>query len=449
MTSSARVLAFVLVTLAFVSVVVESCPYHDRLRELAKLQNQQLRDAQSFEERQRILDYFTVQREQLRRWWQGRISQESLDNDLSEEFEQGGSSSTTNHGSMHHDEEEEEEEHITGTEEVYEEEEQVQEEEEEQQQTQNQYIPAAPQEDTVACPNTRYYVCPAGTTCVFEYGRYRCRYPTKLTCHDGYKRVNISSTQFQCIDINECEDDDLNTCEFICRNTNGGYRCDCHPGYEMNSEEGTCDDINECELGYVRCQHECLNTDGSWTCVCPEGYVYDDFRCQDINECIEPDTNDCSDDQKCLNTFGGYQCLDPPACDEGYARAVESQFGPCIVQNYSAATLNSDPVSITAHKFALFNNYPAHTNVANLSFKQYVNHRYYFTVLSGNKYFSAYRPPGRNILMLRTVRKIDGPQEITMKILATDINYNTMSYNYNRRTRTRIDITFVVSEFDF
>ena len=35
------------------------------------------------------------------------------------------------------------------------------------------FISAAPQEDTVACPNTRYYVCPAGTTCVFEYGRYR------------------------------------------------------------------------------------------------------------------------------------------------------------------------------------------------------------------------------------------------------------------------------------
>merc|ERR1712212_689369 len=277
-----------------------------------------------YEERMRIINYFNEQRAQLKRWWQGRISQHDLNNDLSDQFEydnkkighsssSSSSSSSMGHHHMQHQDMEYDEE-ITGSEHTYEEEEEEEQQQEEQQQTQNQYIPAAPQEDTVACPNTRYYVCPAGTTCVFEYGRYRCRYPTKLTCHDGYKRVNISSTQFQCIDINECDDPTLNTCEFICRNTNGGFKCDCHPGYEMNQEEGTCDDINECELGYERCQHECLNTDGSWTCVCPEGYVYQDFRCQDVNECLERETNECDDDQKCLNTFGGYQCLDPPAC---------------------------------------------------------------------------------------------------------------------------------------
>lgn len=438
---------FAIVLVGVIAGVVECCPYHDRLRELAALQNQRLQQAQSENEVQRINSYFDEQRELLRQQWKGRIDFGDEEDDHHEEEHITGSSNGgsshggSSHGGSSHGGSSRGGSSHGGSSHSSSSHGQIQEEYE--------YVPAPQQEDTVACPNTEYYVCPAGTTCVFEYGRYRCRYPTKLTCHDGYRRVNISSTQFQCLDINECDDEELNTCTEICRNTVGSFRCDCHPGYQIG-EDGTCEDINECELGYTRCQHECLNTAGSWTCTCPEGYTYDDYRCQDINECGDDDLNTCTEDQKCLNTFGGHQCLDPPVCDEGYARAEgSSAFGPCIVQNFTAAFRNNDPVSITSHKFSLFNGYPAHTNVANLSFRKYLNHRYYFTVLSGNKYFSAYRPPGRNILMIRTLQQIVGPQEITMQILATDINYNTMSYNYNRRTRTRIDITFVVSEFDF
>merc|ERR1712142_417721 len=110
----------------------------------------------------RIINYFNEQRAQLKRWWQGRISQHDLNNDLSDQFEydnkkighssSSSSSSSMDHHHMQHQDMEYEEE-ITGSEHTYE-------EEEEEQQTQNQYIPAAPQEDTVACPNTRYYVCP-------------------------------------------------------------------------------------------------------------------------------------------------------------------------------------------------------------------------------------------------------------------------------------------------
>jgi hypothetical protein len=335
---------------------------------LAALQNQRLRQAQSDYEIQRINSYFDEQRELLRQQWKGRIDfsdeeEHHEEEHISGQSTHGGSSShgtSSSHGgsSSHSSSTSHSSNSHGGRQEVGGVNPPIQEEYE--------YVPAPQQEDTVACPNTQYYVCPAGTTCVFEYGRYRCRYPTKLTCHDGYRRVNISSTQFQCVDINECEDEELNTCEEICRNTVGSFRCDCNPGYQIG-EDGSCEDINECELGYTRCQHECMNTVGSWTCICPEGYTYDDYRCQDINEC---DPDPCTEDQKCLNTFGGYECLDPPLCDEGYARAEGSAaFGPCIVQNFTAAFRTNDPVSITSHKFALFNGYPAHTNVANLSFR--------------------------------------------------------------------------------
>ena len=49
--------------------------------------------------------------------------------------------------------------------------------------------------------------------------------------------------------------------------------------------------------------------------------IYNFVMNLDINEC---DPDPCTEDQKCLNTFGGYECLDPPLCDEGYARAEGS-----------------------------------------------------------------------------------------------------------------------------
>ena len=40
-------------------------------------------------------------------------------------------------------------------------------------------------------------------------------------------------------DVNECEDDD-NVCNQICNNTEGGFDCLCHIGFELGNDGTTC-----------------------------------------------------------------------------------------------------------------------------------------------------------------------------------------------------------------
>ena len=39
-------------------------------------------------------------------------------------------------------------------------------------------------------------------------------------------------------DVDECSDDKMNTCDQVCVNTDGGYKCECEQGFEL--QEGTC-----------------------------------------------------------------------------------------------------------------------------------------------------------------------------------------------------------------
>jgi hypothetical protein len=42
------------------------------------------------------------------------------------------------------------------------------------------------------------------------------------------------------IDINECIDENLNTCEQLCDNTAATHSCLCFDGYELNSDGFSC-----------------------------------------------------------------------------------------------------------------------------------------------------------------------------------------------------------------
>ena len=39
-------------------------------------------------------------------------------------------------------------------------------------------------------------------------------------------------------DVDECSSVELNTCDMLCENTVGGFRCDCRNGYQLNQEDG-------------------------------------------------------------------------------------------------------------------------------------------------------------------------------------------------------------------
>ena len=95
-------------------------------------------------------------------------------------------------------------------------------------------------------------------------------------------------------DINECTDG-THRCEQICRNSPGSYNCSCNAGYILANDRHGCTsktfndfsnppaifkpyyyaDIDECALGTDACAQVCRDTVGSYRCECNPGYALD------------------------------------------------------------------------------------------------------------------------------------------------------------------------------
>ncbi len=137
-----------------------------------------------------------------------------------------------------------------------------------------------------------------------------------VECEDGFE--NLDGT---CVDIDECELA-LDDCDELvdCTNTPGAFTCGpCPEGYDDTLGDGTqCDDIDECGLALDDCDPlaGCLNEPGAFACgACPEGYVDalgDGTQCDDVDEC-EVDLGGCDPLAGCVNEPGTFACGDCPA----------------------------------------------------------------------------------------------------------------------------------------
>ncbi|XP_028400186.1 LOW QUALITY PROTEIN: mucin-like protein [Dendronephthya gigantea] len=194
--------------------------------------------------------------------------------------------------------------------------------------------------------------CHPLVTCTNTPKEYQCG-----PCPAGYTGLGED-----CADIDECQAN-LHNCEMLCDNSAGSFVCDCMPGYRLNADKKSCDDIDECTTAHD-CQQNCINTNGSFTCgcntnfkvdptnskncvpvtscpsghscqhvcaidgvsgnqicSCNPGYTVDPddvTRCIDINECNST-TNLCN--QLCTNFVGGFNC----SCTSGYEKVPGSQ----------------------------------------------------------------------------------------------------------------------------
>ena len=162
----------------------------------------------------------------------------------------------------------------------------------------------------------------------------------------------------------------MNNChaDATCTNTEGGFKCECKPGFEGSGFDCTvkttptvkpttppscdigfffdgksCIDFDECTTGLNDCHADaiCTNIEGGFTCECNNGFIGDGKNCivtttpstpsvppscdigffLDINTltCIDFDEcasglNDCHADATCSNTEGGYTC----ECKSGF-----------------------------------------------------------------------------------------------------------------------------------
>ena len=64
-------------------------------------------------------------------------------------------------------------------------------------------------------------------------------------------------------------------CEHNCELVRGSAVCTCAPGYQLQTDGRTCNDINECSYSRGGCEQICLNAEGFFYCDCYRGFWLD------------------------------------------------------------------------------------------------------------------------------------------------------------------------------
>uniref|UniRef100_A0A4W3H474 EGF-like domain-containing protein n=1 Tax=Callorhinchus milii TaxID=7868 RepID=A0A4W3H474_CALMI len=82
------------------------------------------------------------------------------------------------------------------------------------------------------------------------------------------------------LDLDECVQAPK-PCNFICKNTEGSYKCACPRGYVLQENGKSCkgEYLNECSTKQHNCQFLCVNTIGGFTCKCPPGFTQHHTAC--------------------------------------------------------------------------------------------------------------------------------------------------------------------------
>jgi hypothetical protein len=224
--------------------------------------------------------------------------------------------------------------------------------------------------------------CSENAVCSNLTGSFSCRCSSGFTgdgvtcvrdaCQAGY----MSDGGGRCLDIDECATNQFE-CDpnARCSNFTGGYSCrckngyegdgktcaeiPCQPGFEKNAN-GTCFDINECQLNTDNCAAtaNCYNTPGSFSCVCKNGYTGSGTSCApepcptgfernasgscvDTNECLSPGA--CSPGQTCVNQSGTFRCDSAASCQPGFQPSGSS----CVDINECATGANNCDANAT------------------------------------------------------------------------------------------------------
>ncbi|KAG5447785.1 Fibulin-1 [Clonorchis sinensis] len=177
--------------------------------------------------------------------------------------------------------------------------------------------------------------CPIGMYLNRTTNKCTRRIATLESCDAGYRFNEENSS---CEDVNECVEGLVNGSQacpgegMSCVNIPGTYNCSCVSGFSM-AQDGSCVDINECDLLRNPCHsgQQCRNIIGSYQCVrqvpCGFGYVLNPKtqQCEDVNEC-KADPNICGPGMLCINVRGGHKCVDQ-ICP---GKARRDKHGNCV-----------------------------------------------------------------------------------------------------------------------
>ena len=98
----------------------------------------------------------------------------------------------------------------------------------------------------------------------------------------------------------------------------GSYYCACKNGY-LSVDDGYCEQVNECDLGYHSCNEmaTCIDVPGSYTCKCNDGYYGDGFVCKKATCDMK-----CPKHSTCVTLRNGENKCQ---CNLGYSMADDQQ----------------------------------------------------------------------------------------------------------------------------
>ncbi|XP_072321814.1 fibulin-7 [Eucyclogobius newberryi] len=239
-----------------------------------------------------------------------------------------------------------------------------------------------------------------------------------------------------------------------CTITQGTTHCTCESGYTISGRESyTCTDIDECELFHNGqsgrlCQHTCVNTPGAYRCNCPAGYetTREGRGCKDIDECAARQNN-CTKDQTCVNTNGGFQCVRVECPKIPHATYVKTspmrcERNPCPLDN---KVCSQAPNSFSYHYLSVVSNLSAPRVMFRVSALRQVGDTLRFSLLGGRhirRYFSVQRSD-RLTGQLMLVSPVQGPATLEAEVEMTELERREQLGRYITK------VTMFVSQYDF
>uniref|UniRef100_A0A1A8L772 Fibulin 7 n=1 Tax=Nothobranchius pienaari TaxID=704102 RepID=A0A1A8L772_9TELE len=236
-----------------------------------------------------------------------------------------------------------------------------------------------------------------------------------------------------------------------CTHFLGSTRCTCDVGFTISGRDNNiCTDIDECHLFPLAqpgqlCVHECINTPGSFHCVCPPGYnlATDGRSCTDIDEC---ENHTCAEEQLCVNTFGGFQCVTVVCPDVKNATYIKTspmrcERNPCMSGD---KVCNQAPNSISFHFLAVVSNMSAPRILFRVSAARVLGDTLRFGLGGdrGRGHFSVQRS-GRQTGTLLLVMPIQGPATLEAEVEMSELEHNILLGRYLTK------VTLFVSPFMF
>jgi hypothetical protein len=160
--------------------------------------------------------------------------------------------------------------------------------------------------------------CDRNATCDDRDGTAEC------TCNPGF---TLDRDGVTCNDIDECATDNGGCDEHaVCVNRPGFRRCVCKDGF--TGDGVTCEGTDECaDVALNTCDPNATCTDAvlGFSCSCNDGTTGDGFGCADVDECADSALFECAQNASCKNTFGGYAC----ECGPGFTGTAASCTSLC------------------------------------------------------------------------------------------------------------------------